>query len=138
MTDVPESSHDATSRTPPSYASASAPHSQSEERNWAMAAHLSALSGVLIPFGSILAPLIVWLAKKDTMPLVAEHGREALNFNITVALAGIVCGLLVFVLVGFVLLPALLLAWVALTVIAGVAASKGEAYRYPATLRLIS
>jgi uncharacterized Tic20 family protein len=146
MSDIPESPTGAPPPPPPpggapqaAYAYSSAPAaSQAEERNWAMAAHLSAFSGVLIPFGSILAPLVIWLVKKDTMPFVAEHAREALNFNITVALIGLVCALLTFVLIGFLLLPALLIAWVVLTVMAGVAASKGERYRYPFTLRLVN
>lgn len=139
MSDIPESPVGAPPSGPPPHAAyATSVPSQAEERNWAMAAHLSAFSGVIIPFGSILAPLVVWLVKKDSMPFVAEHAREALNFNITVGLVGLVCALLTFVLIGFLLLPALLVAWVVLTVLAAVAASKGENYRYPFTLRLVS
>jgi uncharacterized protein len=111
----------------------------SDEKNMAMIGHLSALVGFTgIPFANIIAPLIVWQLKKDTMPFAAAQAKEALNFNITVAIAGIVAGLLMFVLIGFVLFPILVIAWLVFTVIAGIAASKGENYRYPFTLRLVS
>ncbi|MBN8798316.1 MAG: DUF4870 domain-containing protein, partial [Stenotrophomonas nitritireducens] len=59
-----------------------------------MFAHLAALAGIVIPLGNLLGPLIVWLVKKDTMPFVADQGREALNFNITVFIAAFVSGIL--------------------------------------------
>ena len=109
-----------------------------EERNWAMAAHLSALSTFLIPFGNVLGPLVVWLVKRDTMPLVADQGKEALNFNITALGAFLIGAILTVVLVGFLVMAAVGIAWLVLTIIAAIAASKGETYRYPFTLRLVN
>ena len=60
-----------------------------------------------------------------------------MNFNITVAIAGLVCVVLLFILVGFVLLPLLGIAWVVFTIIAAIKANEGELYRYPFTLRLV-
>lgn len=120
----------------PASTSAAAP--SAEERQWGMLAHLLALSGFIIPFGNLLAPLIVWQVKKETMPFVADQAKEALNFNITMSIAGIVAGLLVLVLIGFVLLPIIGLAWIILTIMAGLKANEGQQYRYPFTLRLIS
>lgn len=108
-----------------------------EQRQWAMFAHLSALAGLVIPFGSILGPLVIWLVKKDTMPLVNDQGKEALNFNITVAIAAIVSWILVFVAIGVLLLAALFVAWLVFVIIATIKANEGVAYRYPFTLRLI-
>lgn len=109
-----------------------------EERQWAMFAHLSALAGLLIPFGSIIGPLVIWLIKKDTMPFVNDQGKEALNFNITVAIAAIVCWVLIFVLIGFLLLPALVIAWLVFVILGTIKANEGTSYRYPFTLRLIN
>jgi uncharacterized Tic20 family protein len=115
-----------------------APQAPKEEQNWAMACHLVALSGFIVPFGNILGPLIVWLIKKDTMPLVDQHGKEALNFQITVTLAVIVSFLLVFVLIGFLLLIVVGIGALVLTIMAAVKVSNGELnYRYPFALRLI-
>ena len=120
----------------PASTSSAAP--SAEERQWGMLAHLLALSGFIIPFGNLLAPLIVWQVKKETMPFVADQAKEALNFNITMSIAGIVAGLLMMVLIGFLLLPIIGLAWIILTIMAGLKANEGQQYRYPFTLRLIS
>ncbi|EIL94636.1 MULTISPECIES: DUF4870 domain-containing protein [Rhodanobacter] len=109
-----------------------------EERQWAMFAHLSALIGLIIPFGSIVGPLVIWLIKKDTMPFVNDQGKEALNFNITVAIAAIVGWILCFILIGFLVLAVVFVAWLVLAIIGTIKANEGTAYRYPFTLRLVS
>lgn len=108
-----------------------------EQRQWAMFAHLSALIGIVIPFGSIIAPLIIWQIKKAEMPFVDDQGKEALNFQITIAIAAIVCFVLFLVLIGMLLLPLLGLYALIFVIIASIKANEGVAYRYPFTLRLI-
>ncbi len=109
-----------------------------DERTWGMIAHLSAFAVFLFPLaGNILAPLIVWLARRDTSAFVEAEAKEALNFNISVSLAWIVCGLLTFVLIGIPLGIILFLGWLVLTIVAAVKASEGVGYRYPFTLRLV-
>jgi len=108
-----------------------------EECNWAMACHLASLAGFIIPFGNILGPLIIWVIKKEEFPLVGDQGKEAVNFQITVFLAGLIGALLIFVLIGFLVLFALAVYWLVFTVIAAMHASEGESYRYPYTLRLL-
>lgn len=102
-----------------------------------MFAHLSALSGAIIPFGNIIGPLVVWQIKKDTLPFAADQGKEALNFNITVLIAVAIAFVLTFVLIGLLLLPLIGIAWLVLTILAGIKANEGVAYRYPFALRLI-
>ena len=108
-----------------------------EDKQWGLFAHLSSLSGLIIPFGNIIGPLIIWQVKKDTLPFAADQGKEALNFNITIAIAAIISGLLTLVLIGFLLLPLVGLAWLIFTIIGAMKANNGEAYRYPFALRLI-
>ena len=108
-----------------------------EDKQWGLFAHLSSLAGLIIPFGNILGPLIIWQVKKDSLPFAADQGKEALNFNITIAIAAIICGLLTLVLIGFLLLPLVGLAWLIFTIIGAMKANNGEAYRYPFALRLI-
>jgi len=108
-----------------------------EEKTWGMIAHLSALAGFVIPFGNLIGPLIVWLIKKDTMPFVDDQGKESLNFQITVTIAAIICGILVFVLIGIPLLFAVGIAALVLTIMAGIKANEGASYRYPFAIRLI-
>ena len=67
-----------------------------EQRQWAMFAHISSLAGAILTgafgggWGCFIGPLIIWLMKKDTMPFVNDQGKEALNFNITVAIASLI------------------------------------------------
>ncbi len=108
-----------------------------ESRQWAMICHLSALIGIVIPLGSLIGPLVVWLIKKETMPFVDEQGKEAVNFNITVILISILLIPLVFIVIGIPLLILVGLGAVILMIIAALKANDGVSYRYPFTLRLI-
>ena len=110
-----------------------------DERNWAMLSHLLALVGYLvIPFGNVAAPLIIYLMKKDESPFVADQARESLNFQISVCIYALISGVLILVLIGLLLLPVVGVAGAILTIIASVKAANGEAYRYPLTIRLIN
>lgn len=134
--------------TPPPPPSSESGTPSAEERQWAMFAHLSALIGGLLSsthFGLavFVGPLVIWLLKKDTMPFVNDQGKEALNFNITVAIVGL--GLLVLSVltigIGLVIaIPAWIvigIGWLVLTIIAAIRSNNGERYRYPFSWRLI-
>ena len=108
-----------------------------EERSLGLACHLLALAGLVGPFGNILGPLIMWLVKKDQSSFVDDQGKEALNFNITISIAGFIAFLLMFVVIGGLLLPIIGIFWLVMTIIAAVKANGGERYRYPLTIRLI-
>ena len=71
------------------------------------------------------------------MPFVDDQGKESLNFQITVTIAAIVAAVLIVLLVGFLLLPIVGLIALVFTIIAGIKANEGVAYRYPFALRLI-
>ena len=111
-----------------------------------MAAHLSALV-MLVGIPSLVGPLAVWLIKKDQSPFVDDQSKESLNFNISVLLYVIVGSILLTVLaivtlgLGLlVLIPivlAAMVAWLVLTIVAGVRAGEGRAYRYPLTIRFV-
>jgi len=121
----------------------------SEERQWAMFAHLSALLGGILTsgwagsVGCFIGPLVIWLVKKDTLPFVADQAKEALNFNITVAIVFFALFLLSVLTLGIGLIiavPAWVvigIAWLVLTIIAAIKANEGVAYRYPFALRLV-
>jgi uncharacterized Tic20 family protein len=111
---------------------------------WAMACHLLGLAGYFgNGIGSIVAPLILWLVKKDELPIVDRHGKEALNFNISVTLYALALVLIMFVTLGvgaLIAIPALIvlgLFHLIATIIAAIKANQGEDFRYPLTLRLI-
>ncbi len=101
-----------------------------EERTMAMVAHLTGIIG-------FLGPLIVWLIKRGEMPFVDDQGKEALNFQITMLIAWVVCMLLTIVVIGVFLFPVLFVVNIIFCIMAGLKANEGVAYRYPYTLRLI-
>jgi hypothetical protein len=106
-------------------------------RNTAVAAHLSTFAGLIVPFGSIIGPLAVWLTRRDRDPFVDDAGREALNFGISIAIYGLVALVAALMLVGIPLLIVGVIAWVMLASLAAVKASQGQAYRYPLTMRFV-
>jgi uncharacterized Tic20 family protein len=108
-----------------------------DERTWGMVAHLAALAFFILPFGNILGPLVVWLAKRDQSTFVALHAKEALNFNITFLLGALVCGLLLVFSIGILFGAMLFVFWLVMTIIAALKANEGAAYRYPFTVRLV-
>jgi len=107
------------------------PEVSSNDKNLAVLTHLG---GILFSF---IPSLIVWLLKKDS-PFVSEQAREALNFQITLLIAWVVSYILIFILIGFLLMGIIWLGNIILCILAAVATSKGETYRYPFTLRLIN
>ncbi|AZF13383.1 hypothetical protein C4J93_5233 [Pseudomonas sp. R2-37-08W] len=108
-----------------------------EVRQGAMLCHLAAFLGFVFPFGSVVGPLILWQMKKEQDAFIDDQGKEALNFQITVAIAWIACIVLAFAVIGFFLMIALAIATVVLTIIGSIKANKGIAYRYPLTWRLV-
>jgi uncharacterized Tic20 family protein len=115
-----------------------------DERLWGM---LACLGGI---FG-LLPPLIIWLVQKDKMPFVDDQGKEALNFEISVCIAwfglivvGAVLGtILAIIHLGillsllWLLYPALWIYNLVMSIVAGLKANEGIAYRYPISLRLV-
>lgn len=114
-----------------------APRPRVEQRNMATIAHLSALAGYVIPFGSVLGPLVVWLMNREEMPIVGEHARRALNFQLTMLIGIVISLFLIFVVIGIPLLIVLGLMQLVLTIVAVVKANQGEDYRYPYSLEFI-
>lgn len=106
----------------------------SEITFWAMMCHLSSFAGVIapIPFINLIAPLIIWMVKKDEHPFIDDNGREVLNFQISLAIysaIGLVIGL-----------PMLLVLWIGdivATIKAALCARDGYLYEYPITIRFL-
>ncbi|MDQ2919016.1 MAG: DUF4870 domain-containing protein [Verrucomicrobiota bacterium] len=107
-------------------------------RNWNAFCHASSLLGVFIHFpGHVIPPLIVWLAKRDDSPEIDAHGKEALNFQISMLIYNAVAAVFCLVLIGFVFLAILWVLNAILVIIAAIQASDGKFFRYPMTIRFI-
>ena len=109
----------------------------SEERTFAMAAHLAAFAGHLFPFAHIIAPIVVWMMKRDASAFVNDQGKESVNAQITLTIYMVICIPFCFLLIGFLMLFVVWLAGVILVIMAAMAAYEGRAYRYPMILRLV-
>lgn len=107
------------------------------ERGWAMTCHLSTFAGYIFPFANIIAPLIVWLCKRKDHEYIDQQGKEAINFQLSLSLYYFVAFILVFMLVGIILIPLLMLFRLIATIIASVDAYQGKAFRYPLCIRFI-
>lgn len=105
----------------------------SESRGWATAAHLIPLIGL-----GFVAPLVIWLMKRDEDPFVEYHAREALNFQISLIIYVIASLLLMFVLIGFILIFVVPIFALVVMIIAGIKAANGEFFQYPLTLRFVT
>ena len=116
-----------------------APVASPNTRTWNVLCHASALLGLLFHLlGHIFGPLIVWLVKRGESTEIDAHGKESLNFQLSMLIYDAVAAILCLVLIGF---PILILLWVLNTVfviIASVKASEGQLYRYPFTIRFIN
>jgi hypothetical protein len=108
-----------------------------DDRLLAMLCHLTSFGGYLFPFANIIIPLVLWLVKKDESPLIDLHGKESVNFQISVTIYAVVGIVLAFVLIGFVLLLALVVFQVVVVILASIKAYNGEPYRYPLCIRFI-
>jgi uncharacterized protein len=112
--------------------------SSSDVRMWNVLCHATALAGFFVPWaGHILGPLIVWLAKRNDSPEIDQHGKESLNFQISMLIYNVIAGVLCLVLIGFVILAILHILNLVLVIIASIQASEGKFYRYPLAIRLI-
>ena len=138
------------------------PSQASVERTWGMLCHLIAFAWFVVPFvGNIVGPLIVWQIRRQEFEFVDDQGKESLNFQITVTIAGIITGVLVFVFLGIplaialgvfdiamgssvsltavacALAIALGVFYIVMVIIATTRANNGERYRYPVNWRII-
>jgi uncharacterized protein len=102
-----------------------------------MLCHLSALAGYIIPLGNVLGPFLIWQIKKNEMPAIEGPAKDALNFQITMLIAAIVCFILVFVAIGIFLLPILGVFALVCIVIAAVKANNGERWKYPLSFKFL-
>jgi len=102
-----------------------------------MLCHISTFCGMIILLGNILAPLIIWLIKKEELPFVEDQGKEVLNFQISMIIYLAISIILCFMLIGIPLLIGLIIFDFIITIIATINANDGKYYRYPITIHFI-
>ena len=110
------------------------------DRNYAVGMHLLSLISALLSVGllTVLGPLVLWLIRKDRSPFDDDHGREVINFGISFMLWGLLAGISILVGIGIILLPILWIVVIVNNIRGAIAASSGEYFRYPMTIRFLS
>jgi len=116
------------------------------DRTWGTLVHLSSLLGLIIPFPfvNVIAPLVIWMMFRDESEFIDFHGKEALNFQISLLIyifVGVILGvILALVLIGFLILaviPFMILFGVIAVIVAAVKANHGIRWEYPVSMRFI-
>ena len=103
-----------------------------------MLCHASALSGIFLHVvGHIFGPLIVWLLKRNESPEIDAHGKESLNFQLSMLIYNVIAGILIIVLIGIPLLILLYVLNIVFVIVASIQAGDGKLYRYPMAIRFI-
>jgi uncharacterized protein len=108
-----------------------------EQKQWGMLLHLSQLLNLIIPFGGIVAPIIIWQMKKDEMPALDAHGKMVVNWLISSFIYLVISGILTIVLVGLLGLLAFIIMGIVFPIIAGLKANNGEFWEYPLTIKFL-
>lgn len=106
-------------------------------RRLAMFCHLAGFAGYLVPFGNVLAVAVLWLLRRETDPFIDAHGREALNFQLSMLVYVLIAFSLLLAVIGLLMLPLLLLFQVVSMIEGAVQAQSGQPYRYPLTFRFL-
>ncbi|MDZ8117374.1 DUF4870 domain-containing protein [Pontiella agarivorans] len=106
------------------------------ERNWAMACHLSAVGGYLLPYvlAQFVIPLVIWLMKRDSGAFIDAQGKETVNFQLSLLLYAVVLTLSV---IGLLLLLPLVIFGFVCPIVGAVKASEGREFRYPLCIHFI-
>ena len=109
-----------------------------EAKQWGMFIHLSILAGYVLPLAGFIVPIVMWLMKKDDHTLVDQHGKNVINWLISMLIYGVISFIFIFVGVGVLMLWALGILNIIFAIVGGVKASNGEVWAYPFTIRFLS
>lgn len=111
---------------------------EKESRLWGMGLHLSLLAGhTVVPIAGLIAPIVIWQLKKDELPNIDEHGKNAVNWIISQMIYVGVSAILCLVLIGIPMLIALGVVTIIFPIVAAIKASKGEVWKYPLSIAFL-
>lgn len=109
------------------------------DRQLIVITHLSQLVTLVIGFGSLIIPLIIWMSNKEKVSEMDDHGKNILNFQISLVIYSLICIPLI-LLLGLGLLGLIVLGIISIIfpIINAIKASNGENPKYPLSLNIIS
>jgi uncharacterized Tic20 family protein len=89
----------------------------------------------VIPYAGLVAPIVIWQVKKNELPGIDQHGKNAVNWIISLIIYSVVCFFLIFVIIGIPLLVVLGVLGLIFPIIAGLKANSGEYWKYPLSIK---
>ena len=108
-----------------------------EINTYCMWIHLSQLAGFVVPFAGVVIPIVLWQIRLRDSKIIDLHGRAVTNWIISSIIYAVVFTVLIYVLIGFPLLAALLIASLAFPIYGSLQAQKGNVWKYPGAIRFI-
>ena len=108
-----------------------------KEHDFLMLMHLSQFAGIILPLLGFVAPILLWQTNKNN-PEVDRHGKNIVNFMISMAVYSIIAGILCFVAIGIPILVVLGILTMLFIILAAVKASQGEYWKYPLSITFLS
>lgn len=110
----------------------------SEERTYALFLHLLLLGNFVgLPIISLVVQIAMWLAKRKESPFIDDHGREAINFHLSLLLWGLIAALTFILCIGIPLAIVVFILSIACPILMAVRTNNGEFVRYPMTFRFL-
>jgi len=106
-----------------------------DTNQWAMILHLSVLAGFVVPIAGLLAPIVVFILKKDDLPGIVPHAYAIFNWLISAFIYSIVCAILTIVVIGLLGFLALAVLFIVFPIIGAIKASEGEVWPYPLSIK---
>jgi hypothetical protein len=119
---------------PGSASTMSVADTEKDTRLWGMILHLSVLAGHVVPYAGLIAPIVIWQLKKNELPGIDQHGKNAVNWIISFIIYSVVCILLIFVIIGIPMMIILGVLGLIFPIIAGIKANNGEYWKYPLSI----
>lgn len=108
-----------------------------DEKTFLILMHISQFGGIIIPYAGFVLPLVMWITNKDKNSIIDEHGKNIVNWLISLTIYAIIGGILTLLLVGIVVLVAVGILAIVFPIIGAAKASNNEIWKYPLSFKFI-
>jgi hypothetical protein len=106
-----------------------------DERTFSMLLHLSSFMSMAVPIAGIILPIVMWATNKNDSQIIDAHGKNVINWMISLIIYLIVSGFLCLILIGIPILLALFICSIVFTIMGAVKANNGQVWKYPMSIR---
>ncbi len=111
---------------------------EQQARQWGFLLHISVLAGFVLPLAGLIVPIVIWQLKKPTIPGIDEHGKNVVNWIISLIIYAVVSVILTFAIIGIPLLIALGVVSIVSPIVAAIKANNGVFWKYPLSISFLS